>query len=395
MKHLKRICLVCLNECKSILRDHGILTFIIFVPLVYPLLYSYVYTNEVVRNVPVAVVDNSGSRLSREFVRKMDATPDVNIKYHTHSMAEAEELLKQQKVYGILQIPKSFNKDLYRGEQTHVGIYCDMASMLYYKALMLSANNVALEMNRDIKISDHLGSYTDREDEVNKTPIRYDYIPLYNPQSGFAAFLIPPILMLIIQQTILLGIGMSAGNNREKYSGRLFPMTMKYNSAVDTVIGKGIPFFILYILLGVYMFTFVSQSFGLPRLGDYWTFLKILIPFVIACICFGFVLSKFVYRREDCILLFVFLSVPLVFLSGISWPGSEMPQFWKYISYIFPSTFGMNGYTRIAGMGASLSDIKFEYCGLWIQSVVYFILATIFYHFQISRKREKQYIASN
>ena len=260
MKHLKRICLVCLNECKSILRDHGILTFIIFVPLVYPLLYSYVYTNEVVRNVPVAVVDNSGSRLSREFVRKMDATPDVNIKYHTHSMAEAEELLKQQKVYGILQIPKSFNKDLYRGEQTHVGIYCDMASMLYYKALMLSANNVSLEMNRDIKISDHLGSYTDREDEVNKTPIRYDYVPLYNPQSGFAAFLIPPILMLIIQQTILLGIGMSAGNNREKYSGRLFPMTMKYNSAVDTVIGKGIPFFILYILLGVYMFTFVRSE---------------------------------------------------------------------------------------------------------------------------------------
>ena len=60
-------------------------------------------------------------------------------------------------------------------------------------------------------------------------------------------------------------------------------------------------------------------------------------------------------------LLFVFTSVPLLFLSGISWPGAAMPEFWRYFSYIFPSTFGINGYVRINSMGATLNEVAFEY----------------------------------
>ena len=82
-------------------------------------------------------------------------------------------------------------------------------------------------------------------------------------------------------------------------------------------------------------------------------------------------------------MLFVFLSVPLLFLSGISWPGSAMPTFWKYVSWIFPSTFGMNGYVRLQGMGASLSDIAFEYRGLWTQAGIYFLMACAIYQREI------------
>lgn len=97
----------------------------------------------------------------------------------------------------------------------------------------------------------------------------------------------------------------------------------------------------------------------------------------------GMTLSFLVWRREDCIMLFVFLSVPLLFLSGISWPGAAMPAFWKFISWLFPSTFGLNGYVRLTGMGTSLDDIAFEYKGLWIQAVVYFLTACLFYRKQI------------
>ena len=71
--------------------------FILFVPLAYPLLYSYIYTNEVVREVPVAVVDECGNALSRELLRKIDATPDVDIVAYCNNMAEAQEFLKEQK----------------------------------------------------------------------------------------------------------------------------------------------------------------------------------------------------------------------------------------------------------------------------------------------------------
>lgn len=199
-------------------------------------------------------------------------------------------------------------------------------------------------------------------------PIDYDYVSWFNPQGGFAAFLIPPVLMLIIQQTLFLGIGMSMGNSREKYMGSVIPPNRWYKNPVHIVFGKGLPYFFLYVLLAIYMFTVVTKMFTLPQLGDYWTFMTFVVPYILACIFMGMVLSSFVYRREDCIMLFVFMSVPMLFLSGMSYPRTSMPEFWKYVSYIFPSTFGMNGYIKISSMGASLQDIKTEFCALWAQT---------------------------
>ena len=80
--------------------------------------------------------------------------------------------------------------------------------------------------------------------------------------------------------------------------------------------------------------------------------------------------------------------VPLLFLSGISWPGAAMPAFWKYFSYIFPSTFGINGYVRINSMGATLNEVSFEYQALWIQTGFYFITTCLVYRWQILQSRK-------
>ena len=394
MKSILNIFQIWYREIGNIFRDKGIMIFILFVPLAYPLLYSYVYTNEVVREVPVAVVDESHSELSRELLRKMDASPDMKIVAYCDNLSAAQEMIRRQEVvYGIVRIPSDFTRELWKGNQAPIGLYCDMSSMLYYKALLLTATNVSLEVNKDIKVNHYLPSTTDRQAEITRMPIDYDYVPLYNPQSGFAAFLIPPVLMLIIQQTLLLGIGMSTGNSREHHMGSVIPFHPWYKNPVHIVIGKALPYFMLYIILGVYMFAVVTRLFTLPQLGHYTTFIAFLVPFVLACIFLAMVLSSFIYRREDSILLLVFLSVPMLFLSGLSWPASDMPAFWKYFSYLFPSTFGMNGYVRITSSGARLSDISSEYIALWIQAGVYFLLACWFYRRQIkcilTRKREE------
>ena len=389
MKSILNILKIWYNELTTVMRDKGIVIFILFVPLVYPLIYSFVYTNEVVREVPLAVVDESNTALSREFIRKMDSSADVHIHTYCPDMTQAEELLRRQEVYGVLRIPSTFELDIWRGDQTSVGLYCDMCSMLYYKAFVLTATNVSLEMNKDIKI-ERLHTSTQRQEEIAKMPIEYDYVSLYNPQSGFAAFLIPPVLMLIIQQTLFLGIGMSAGDTREKYRGSFVPFGRIYKNPFHIALGKTMFYLLLYVLLGVYMFACVTQWFKLPQLGSYVEFLTFLVPYLLACISMAMVLSALVYRREDCIMLFVFLSVPLLFLSGISWPGAAVPKFWHYVSWLFPSTFGMNGYVRLQGMGASISDIGFEVRGLWIQTAVYFSIACILYRIQIKKllKRE-------
>lgn len=385
---MKNLLYIWYDEVRTVLRDKGILIFIVFVPLAYPLLYSYVYTNEVCRDVPAAVVDDSKSTLSREFISNVDGTPDVKIIGTFSNVKDAEQSIKEHDAYAIIQIPESFEYDLRHGNQTNVGLYCDMSSMLYYKAFLLACTDVSLNMNNDIKV-ERLGSITTRDEEITKMPILYEHKSMYNPQQGFAAFLIPPILMLIIQQTLLLGIGMEMGNTREKYMGCVIPFDFHYKRVMPIVWGKALVYLPLYFVEAVYMVTFVNRSFRLPTMGDYGTFVLFIIPYLLACIFFAITLSSLIYRREDCILIFVFMSVPMVFLSGVSWPRSAMPQFWRYFSDIFPSTLGMNGYVRIMTMGCSIHDIANIYIGLWIQTAFYFGTACLVYFKNIQKMMGK------
>jgi ABC-2 type transport system permease protein len=374
------------DELTTVLRDKGIMIFIAFVPLFYPLLYSYVYTNEVVRNVPAVVVDESHSFLSRKFIQEVDGTPDVEIVARCHSVSEAREYVRAHQAYGIIRIPNTLNRDLLHGDQTYIGLYCDMSSMLYYKALLLACTDVSLDINNHIKV-DRLGATTIRDEEITKMPIDYEHLALFNPQSGFASFLIPPVLMLIIQQTLLLGIGMEMGSTREKYQGCVIPFDKHYKHVLPIIGGKALFYLMFYFVMAIYMFTFVNHSFGLPQLGHYWTLLAFIIPYILSCIFFAITLSSLIYRREDCILIFVFMSVPMVFLSGVSWPSSAMPVGWKLFSYMFPSSLGMNAYVRIMSMECNLQDILPLYLGIWAQVVIYFLTSCAMYLKHIRRMK--------
>lgn len=92
------MCYIWWIEMKNTFKDEGMLLFFIVVPLGYPLLYSWIYNNEVVREVPVAIVDASHSKQSREFINKVDASPDTRVAYYCNNIDEAKSLVGMQKV---------------------------------------------------------------------------------------------------------------------------------------------------------------------------------------------------------------------------------------------------------------------------------------------------------
>ncbi|WP_321333552.1 ABC transporter permease [uncultured Bacteroides sp.] len=376
------------QEFRTTFRDQGVLIFFILVPLMYPLLYGFIYTNEVVREVPAVVVDNSHSSMSREYLRKVDATPDVKIISYCSDMEEAKQALRERKAYGIIYIPDDFSDNIVRGIQTEVSLYCDMSGLLYYKNLLIANTAVSLEMNKDIKVV-RAGNTTNRQDEITAYPIEYENVAIFNPTNGFAAFLIPAVLMLILQQTLLLGIGLSAGTAREHNRFKdLVPINRHYNGTLRIVLGKGLSYFMVYAVMASYVLCVVPRIFSLNQIGLPGNLIAFIIPYLSACIFFAMTASIAIRNRETCMLLFVFTSVPLLFISGISWPGAAIPVFWKYISYLFPSTFGINGFVRINNMGASLSDVSFEYQALWLQTGVYFLTTCWVYRWQIIMSRK-------
>ncbi len=376
------------DELRNVFKDVGVMIFFFLVPFVYPLLYSFIYNNEVVHEAKMVVVDQSDSYLSREFTRRVNATPDVEVVGVCPDMAEAKKMLDEKKAYGILLFPPDYSKDLHEGRQTTVSLYCDMSALLFYKAFLLAATEVSLDMGKELRMHNDPSS-TDKMDRITVDPIPYESVALFNSQNGFASFLVPAILILVLQQTLILGIGMLGGTAREKNRFHsLVPVCRHFNGTLRIVFGKSLTYFLLYVVVCIWVLAIVPKLFSLPQVGEPLIILLFLLPYLFACIFMSMTLSGFMTSRESPMLVFVFTSVILLFISGVSWPEAAIPPFWKAVGYLFPSTPGIQGFIRINTAGASLHEVAREYRVLWIQAGVYFILACIIYRYQIIRSRK-------
>ena len=374
-------------EMKQVIRDEGVLMFCLVVPLAYPLIYSWIYNNETVREVPVVVVDLSHSQESRKFIRMCDASPDVHVTSYAVDLDDARSLVSRQVVKGIYLIPADFGTNLNRMQQGTVSVYCDMALMLTYKAIYQTAMAVASEMGAEIQTK-LAGNYTNREDLITTSPLEVKDVPMFNPQGGYGTSVLPAVLMLITQQTLALGIGLAAGTARERnrYSD-LVPIHKCYGGVGRIISGKALCYLMVYAVMSTYLTMVVPRWFHFLQLAAWQDLLALLVPYLLACVFFGMTVSCLVHYRENVILLMVFVSVPLLFMSGVSWPQSAIPGYWQGVSWLFPSTFGIRAYVRMNSMGATLGDVMFEIRCLWLQAAFYFGTACLVYGAQVRLTR--------
>lgn len=376
---------VWMHEYRQIFKDEGTLLFVILVPLLYPVLYSWIYNNEVVKEVPVAVVDCSHSAMAREFVRHCDASSDVKVAYRCNSLEEAKDLVGHQKVYGVIYMPEDFGTRLGRMEQAHVSVYCNMGLMLTYKAIFQTCTAVAADLNSRIQI-ELSGAYTAREGEITASPINVRDVPMFNNTGGYGNFILPGVLVLVLQQVLLLGIGMAYGTSYEKHGFvRLKPMLERNFGLSRIMVGRTLGFFVLFVMLSAWVLLAIPRIFNFVHIMHRGEFLLFTIPYLLACIFFAITFSFIVRQRENVMLLVVFTSVPFLFMSGVSWPKSNIPEIWQLTSYLFPSTFGIQGFIKLNTMGCLFSDIWPEIKALWMQVVVYGALATLVTRWQVRR----------
>lgn len=377
---------VWLHEMRDMFKDEGALLFVILLPLAYPLLYSWIYNNEVVREVPVAVVDNSHSQTSREFIRHVDASADVRVAAYCNNLEEASRLIGKQDVYGIILFPKDFDTQLGRMQQAHVSVYCNMGLMLTYKAIFQTCTAVAADMNSHIQIA-LSGNYTERDDQLSTQPMQICDVPIFNNTGGYGNFILPGVLVLIIQQVMLLGVGIAYGTSYEKRRfTRLTPMYERKFGLARIMVGRTMGFFVLFLLISAWVLLAVPRLFQFVQMVHFYDYILFVIPYLLACIFFAITFSFFIRQRENVMLLVVFTSVPFLFMSGVSWPKSNIPEFWHYFSWLFPSTFGIQGFIKMNTMGGLFGDIIPEIKGLWIQTVIYCALATLVTRWQVRRK---------
>ncbi len=375
-----------MREFQLIFSDVGVMVVIFAVPLLYPLLYSLIYYPEVVRDLPIAVVDMSHSSDSRQFTRDLDATPDLRVSAVSISMEEAQMMFKNHEIRGIVEIPASFSKDIALQEPTTISAYADMEFFLYYKALMTGVSFVSLETGNQIQINNLMhNGLTEHQAEIFAEPVKLVDNAMANRAGGFASYGIPAALILIIQQTLIIAIGILAGTARERHPfGTLVPLDRKRLGTLRMVIGKSGAYFTIYALLSVYMLGMIPEWFGYGQTPGFLELSALIIPFLLSSIFMGLSLSVIFKNRESSMMLFLFTSIPLLFLTGIIWPLSNFAPIWLAVRELFPSSNAIFGFIKMHSLGASVFETRREIMSLWVQTGVYFTMACFIYGYHVN-----------
>ena len=365
-------------ELKYIFRDKPVFFSFIIVSILVSFLYTYLYSKETLEKLPIGVVDEDNTAGSRQLLRMVDATSQTQIVENYLNLTEAQKDFQQGKIYGIVTVPRGYMRELQRGNQPTISVYADASYMLYYKQIFTSVKVSATYFNVGVDVKRTLSQGKIPVQALEETqPVVSKVVSLYNPSSGYATFLIPVVLVIIFQTTILTAVGILGGTMREGNKlKKIYPNSGNFIGALPIIMGKATAYLtlsvgILFIILGITM-----PLFGIPLRNSMIVIIVFMIPFILAVVFMGIFLLTFFRKREDAIMMIMYTSLPAVMLTGFSWPTSTIPEWIVYISYLFPSTLGAKGFVALSQMGANLSTISTFFIGIWAICIFYLILAS-------------------
>lgn len=376
MNWLKSLYRVWRRETYLVFTDVGIILFFFVLPLAYPIVYTLIYNPEVVREIPTVVVDNSRTADSRELVRTLDATPSIDIRGYAADMNEARRAWAEKECYGIVEIPADYAQKMGRGETAVVPFYNDMSLLLRYRQYLFSLTAVQMHEVTEItaqRMADRGGIIST---VVSGLPVQDHYQALGNPTQGFASFIMPGVIVLILQQSMLLGITMIAGTAADRRRRNRGKDPLEYQAGpLAVVLGKTLCYIMIYLPMSFYVLHFVPEMFSLPHYGSIGQYFPFIFPMLVATAFLGQVLQVFVKERESSLMFVVYTSVVFLFLSGLTWPRYAFSKFWMMIADMVPATWGVQGFIRINSNSASLANVSTEYLTLWALTALYFLLA--------------------
>ena len=365
------------DESRLVFLDAGVLIITVLAVVVYAFFYPLPYLNQVMKDVPVVVVDEDHSGLSRRLVRMADEHQALRVAAAAASTGEAETLVRNGTVAGALVIPRDFERQVLLGRQARLSGHIDASYLLTYNTVLGALLETSGTLSAGVEVARLRAAGRNQDAAVRaRRPVSLDLQPLFNATSGYATYVVPAVLVLILQQTLLIGVGMAGGARRERAAAR--PASAGGpGRPVLQVIGRAVPYLLLYAANAAYYFVFVPRYYGYYVPGSLGPVALLTLPFLLATTFLGLAVRACFTRRETAMQLILFSSLPLVFLSGFAWPVEALPAWISRAASLVPSTAAIPAYLRLTRMGAGLADVAHEAAVLWALVAMYFPAACL------------------
>ena len=363
---------VIINEIKMIFGDSGVVLLILFAMLIYTIIYSVAYGKEVVREVAIAVVDEEHSSMSRAFVDGLRSGPDTFVAYEPNSIADAKELFYQRRVFGVVVVPRGFERRLLAGEQADVAVIIDGSHLLVYKEVLTQTTADALIEGAVVEASRLVASGFGGDVMGVVQPVVLDKHILYNTPQGYGSFVMPSIVVVIIQQTLVIGLAM-LGVRRRKQGG-LKPINT-YAYAIKSVVAKVLVYIVIYGINLIVILGVVWTLFGFPYNGRTVDVAILMFIYIVSATALALSLSHLFKRRESPLMLLLWSSVPVLLLAGVSYPKEAFPELLYLFGRLLPSSSAVNAFVEIGTAGVSLAEVKDDIYTIMILALIFLIIA--------------------
>lgn len=371
---LDRLLKVTLTEWKLFVTDPAAVLLLVVAGLLYAFYYPTPYIYQTVSKVPVGIVDLDHSGKSRELVQMAAAAQQIEVKAVYNDMLEAENAMARDDIYGFMVIPEDMEKSIRKNEQVSLNIFTHGAYVMLHGAIGTAFSTCAMTLGATSKVRQIA---LEKKVPSSKAMAMRDPIPIsiqtmFNSTGSYSNYIVPSVLILILQQSLVIGIGVLGGARaHRKFRRKYRDSAVENESLTYRYFGRSLAYFLHYCCFILFYHCVIYNLFDFPRRGELLPMMVFAIVFLFAVINFGMVISQVFLRRETSMQLFLYLSIPILFLANFSWPTYLMPDAMRALSYILPSTFAIPAWISIEQMGADLYDVAPKLYILAIQAVLY------------------------
>ncbi|WP_313071349.1 ABC transporter permease [Melaminivora sp.] len=336
-----------LASLAALLRDKGVALLLLGAPVLYGFFYPWFYAPQVVQRVPVAVVVQDASSLSRQMLRFAQASPRIELVLVTPDEGQARAALLAGRVEGYALIPRDFKRDVLHAAEAVVPVYANGAYPLAAKQVQYGFAEAFGTVSAGVQIRRLQASgQSAGQAAASRSPVNLQAVALFNPTEGYGSFVVAAVAILILQQTLLMGSAMLVGTLRE--GGQAQAGARLWLARLLALCTPG-------WLAGLFYFGWIFVLQDYPRGGNPAGALVLLAVFSPAVAGTGCLVGWWLAERERALQVLMFTSIPLAFLGGFTWPAEALPEPLAWLRWLSPSTAGIQASLRLNQAGAPLA----------------------------------------
>ncbi len=365
------------REFKRILERKTLYILIIILPIFIYLLIGSIYKNEIMRELPMAVIDYDHSQLSRTAIQMFESSGSIAIKEYLVSPDEIKSEFRKGKIQGALVIPYNFEKDTKSGKQTIITVYKNSSNVIVGSLLLKEASTIIKTISVGVQLKKIQSSGKTREESMNIImPIKLDTHSLYNPNYSYINYFVPGLVTFILQMMIMIASVLIISS---EYSHETFDEVIELSagSEISILFGKAIPHILINSASAFLIVGIIFPLFGVIVNGNYFLIMSLFILFIIVCVMFGVMISSLFKDQFMATEVAVFINTPGFIFSGFTFPLWGMPVIHNIFGSMMPYTHFLSAFIKLSQMDTGLFAVKYDLIIL-ISSLIISVVVSLF-----------------